>query len=147
VFEAKLVEETILPEAAQIEETVIPVEETVAPAAATVVVAETATTEEEVRAESRAMRRRSRTRRQAVTAEDEARFEESIQPEEAVQVERLLAVIQRYPAGVSIVDIGNGLGVDWRSLIATLQSLEEERKIERINTMYYPREKVGEGEL
>ncbi len=147
MFEAKLVEETILPEAAQIEETVIPVEETVAPAAATVVVAETATTEEEVRAESRAMRRRSRTRRQAVTAEDEARFEESIQPEEAVQVERLLAVIQRYPAGVSIVEIGNGLGVDWRSLIATLQSLEEERKIERINTMYYPREKAGEGEL
>ncbi len=147
MFEAKLVEETILPEAAQIEEAVIPVEETVAPAAATVVVAETATTEEEVRAESRAMRRRSRTRRQAVTAEDEARAEESIQPEEAVQVERLLAVIQRHPAGVSIVDIGNELGVDWRSLIATLQSLEEERKIERINTMYYPREKAGEGEL
>ena len=147
MFEAKLVEETILPEAAQIEEAVIPVEETVAPAAATVVVAETATTEEEVRAESRAMRRRSRTRRQAVTAEDEARAEESIQPEEAVQVERLLAVIQRHPAGVSIVDIGNELGVDWRSLIATLQPLEEERKIERINTMYYPREKAGEGEL
>lgn len=114
---------------------------------AKVVVEETATTEEEVRAESRAMRRRSRTRRQAVTAEDEARAEESIQPEEAVQVERLLAVIQRHPEGVSIVDIGNELGVDWRSLIATLQPLEEERKIERINTMYYAREKAGEGEL
>ena len=48
---------------------------------------------------------------------------------------------------MSIVAIGNELGVDWRSLTATLQALEEERKIERIKTMYYPREKAGEGEL
>jgi DNA-binding IclR family transcriptional regulator len=81
------------------------------------------------------------------TEEEEARGEEPIPHEEAVQVERLLAVIQRHPEGVSIVDIGNELGVDWRSLIATLQPLEEERKIERINTMYYPGEKAGEGEL
>ena len=108
---------------------------------------ETATTEEEVRAESRATRRRNRARRQAGIAEEEARAEESQQTEEAVRAERILAVIQRHSEGVSIVDIGNELGVDWRSLIATLQSLEEERKIERINTMYYPREKAGEGEL
>lgn len=108
---------------------------------------ETVTTEEEARAESRALRRRSRARRHAMTTEEEeARGEEPIPPEETVQAVRILAVTQRHTAGVSIVDIGNELGVDWRSLIATLQSLEEERKIERINTMYYPGEKAGEEE-
>lgn len=108
---------------------------------------EVVTPEEEAPAESRGMRRRSRARRHAMATEEEARGEEPIPPEEAVQAKRILAVIQQHAVGVSIVDIGNELGVDWRSLIATLQSLEEERKIERINMMYYPGEKAGEGEL
>jgi predicted transcriptional regulator len=82
-----------------------------------------------------------------MTAEEEARAEGSQQTEEGVQAARILAVIQRHPEGVSIVDIGNELGVDWRSLITALQPLVEERKIERINTVYYPGEKAGEEEL
>ncbi len=81
-----------------------------------------------------------------MTTEEEARNEEPIPPEEAVQAKRILAVIKRHTEGVSIVDIGNELGVDWRSLVVTLQCLEEERKIERINTMYYPGEKAEEEE-
>ncbi len=99
-----------------------------------VAIEDTVTAEEEARAESRAMRRRSRTRRQAMTTEEEARSEEPISPEEAVQAKRILAAIKRHTEGVSIVDIRNELGVDWRSLVATLQCFEEERKIERINT-------------
>lgn len=84
-----------------------------------------------------------------VTAEEEARSEASLPPEEAVQARKILAVILRHRVGITIVDIGNELGVDWRSLITTLQSLEAERKIERFDTMYlyyYPGEKAGEGE-
>lgn len=81
------------------------------------------------------------------TEEEEGRSEEPTPTEEATQAKRILAVIQQNPVGVSLVDIGNELGVDWRSLIVTLQTLEEERKIERINTMYYPGEKAREEEL
>ena len=81
-----------------------------------------------------------------MTTEEEVRAEEPLPAEEAVQAERILAIIQRHRVGVRIVDIGNELGVDWRSLITTLQSLEEERKIERINMMYYPGKKAGAGE-
>ena len=80
-----------------------------------------------------------------MTTEEEVR-EEFPPTEEAVSAKRILAVTKRHTEGVSIVDINNELGVDWRSLVVTLQFLEEERKIERINTMYYPGEKAEEEE-
>lgn len=82
-----------------------------------------------------------------VPTAEEAYGKEPISSEETAQTGRILSALQRHTAGVNIVDLGNELGVDWRSLIAPLQSLQEERKIERIYTMYYPEEKAGEGEL
>lgn len=60
------------------------------------------------------------------------------------QEELILDTIQRYPEGISIIAIGNELGVDWRSLTEAVQSLLRQRKIEGIETMYYPQEQARE---
>ena len=56
--------------------------------------------------------------------------------------ERVLEVITRHPEGIRLVDIGNDLGVDWRSLLGISRTIVEEDKVERIDNRYYPR---GEG--
>ena len=53
--------------------------------------------------------------------------------------ERVLEVIARHPEGIKLVDIGNELGVNWRSFIGTTKSLVDEGKVEKIDTVYYPR--------
>lgn len=74
-------------------------------------------------------------------------IEEAGQEEDGRQVERILAVIQHHPEGVSITEIGNELGVNWRSLIAILVSLVKKRRIEKIDTMYYLGELMEEEKL
>lgn len=73
--------------------------------------------------------------------------EEEVEAEEAAQKERIFAVVQRHPEGMRIVDIGNELGVDWRSLTRIVRSLVEEREIERIDNMYFPVEISREEEI
>jgi len=51
--------------------------------------------------------------------------------------EKILEVISRHPEGIKLVDIGNELGVDWRTLIGSVKSLVNEDKIEKIDTMYH----------
>ena len=80
-------------------------------------------------------------------AEEAVTAEEEVGAEEPAQKERVFFAIQRHPEGLSIVDIGNELGVDWRSLTGVVRFLVEERKIERIDSMYYPGEKTGEEEI
>jgi hypothetical protein len=53
--------------------------------------------------------------------------------------ERVLEVIARHPAGIRLVDIGNDLGVDWRSLLGISRTIIEEDKVERIDNLYYPK--------
>jgi len=53
--------------------------------------------------------------------------------------ERVLEVIARHPQGIRLVDIGNALGVDWRSLLGVSRTIVEEDKVERIDNLYYPR--------
>jgi hypothetical protein len=60
------------------------------------------------------------------------------------QEELILDTIQRHPEGVSIITVGNELGVDWRSLAEAAQSLFKHRKIEGIGIMYYPQEQTAE---
>ncbi len=52
---------------------------------------------------------------------------------------RVLEVIARRPQGIRLVDIGNELGVDWRSLLGVSRTIVEEDKVERIDNLYYPR--------
>lgn len=53
--------------------------------------------------------------------------------------ERVLEVIARHPHGIRLVDIGNDLGVDWRSLLGISRTIVEEDKVERIDNLYYPK--------
>jgi len=56
-------------------------------------------------------------------------------PEE--EKDKVLEVIGRHPDGVKLIDIGNELGVDWRTLIGPTKSLVDEAEVEKIDTMYY----------
>jgi hypothetical protein len=47
-------------------------------------------------------------------------------------------VIQAYPEGIGLVDLGNALGVNWRTLISAVASLLEEEKIGKVDSIYYP---------
>ena len=58
-------------------------------------------------------------------------------PEE--EKDKVLEVIARYPEGVKLIDIGNELGVDWRTLIGPTKSLVDEGEVVKIDTMYYPK--------
>lgn len=53
--------------------------------------------------------------------------------------EKILEVVTRHPEGIKLIDIGNELGVDWRTLIGPVKSLVDEDKVEKIDTMYYPK--------
>ena len=69
---------------------------------------------------------------ETVPEEIEVAAEAAPSPEEQV-----LKVIARYPEGIKLVDIGNELGVDWRSLIGVVKQLED--RIEKIDNLYYPK--------
>ena len=53
------------------------------------------------------------------------------------EAERVLAVIRAHPDGIRLVEIGNELGVDWRSLIAVVRVLMDEGEVEKIDNVYY----------
>ena len=79
---------------------------------------------------------------EAVPEEEETAPElatEEVEGEEAAPSpeEQVLKVIARYPEGIRLVDIGNELGVDWRSLIGVVKQLED--RIEKIDNLYYPK--------
>jgi hypothetical protein len=52
--------------------------------------------------------------------------------------ERVLGIVRGHVDGIRLVDIGNELGVDWRSLVGVAKSLLEEGTIEKIDCLYYP---------
>lgn len=58
--------------------------------------------------------------------------------------EQILRVLSGHPDGIRLVDIGNELGVDWRSLITLTKVLADEGKVQKIEHLYYP---VGQSPL
>ena len=52
--------------------------------------------------------------------------------------ERVLGIVRGHVDGIRLVDIGNELGVDWRSLVGVAKSLLVEGAIEKIDCLYYP---------
>ena len=46
---------------------------------------------------------------------------------------KILAVLKNHPDGINLRDIGNCLGVNWRSLIGAVGSLSYKGKIEKLN--------------
>jgi len=87
----------------------------------------------------------------AVVAEAKAPAPEAAAPEAAPPeaappkaarptAEKMLEVIDKYPeGGIRLVDIGNELGVDWRTLIGSVKSLVDGGQVEKIENVYYPK--------
>lgn len=51
---------------------------------------------------------------------------------------KILQAIQRHPEGVSIVEIGNELGVDFRRLLGSTDTLLASGQIDQVQELYYP---------
>lgn len=64
--------------------------------------------------------------------------------EEALSADedRILAIIRKNPDGIRLVNIGNELGVDWRSLLPFANSLVSKGIVERVEGTYYPKGRV-----
>jgi hypothetical protein len=61
-------------------------------------------------------------------------------PLAASEEQKVLKIVRENPEGISLVDIGNRMGVNWRSLIGVVQILLKKRKIHRIDGVYFPNE-------
>jgi hypothetical protein len=55
----------------------------------------------------------------------------------------VLRVIRQRPEGIHPVEIGNQLGVDWRSTIGPAQALVDEGSVEQIGSELYPAGEVS----
>lgn len=55
---------------------------------------------------------------------------------DAIKAE-ILAVLKKHPEGMKLRDLGNFLGVNWRSLVGLVGSLLRQGKIERLNGVYF----------
>ena len=51
---------------------------------------------------------------------------------------RLLRAIQRHPEGVSILEIGNEIGVDFRRLLGSADMLLASGQIDQVHELFYP---------
>lgn len=52
--------------------------------------------------------------------------------------QKLLQTIRTHPEGLTMPEIGNEMGVDWRSLVNVAHRLVEDGTIERIEELIYP---------
>jgi len=56
----------------------------------------------------------------------------------SVTEQDLVRVIERHPDGVSLTEIGNQLGTDWRGLVNWSRRLVADGKAERLDELFYP---------
>jgi predicted transcriptional regulator len=54
------------------------------------------------------------------------------------RTEEVLEIIAQHSDGIKMVDIGNELGVDWRTLINDIIFLVDNEQIDKIGNLYYP---------
>ena len=64
----------------------------------------------------------------------------TVEGDEALSVTEhdLVTVIEQHPEGVSLPEIGNELGTDWRSLANWSRRLVIEGKAEKLDELFYP---------
>jgi len=87
---------------------------------------------------------KGRKRARAVVKEAEKEPEIKEKPEAKggpPNAEKVMEAIVSHPEGIRLIDIGNEVGVDWRTLIGPTKSLVDENRVEKIENMYYPKEK------
>jgi hypothetical protein len=51
--------------------------------------------------------------------------------------EKVLAIVREHPGGIRLVNIGNQMGVNWRSLVVVVGRLLNKREIGRIDGVYF----------
>jgi len=71
--------------------------------------------------------------------------EAPVQKPKGTDAQSIEEIISRHPDGIRLVDMGNELGVNWRGLIGPTKSLVDQDRVEKIDNVYYPKEK-GEPE-
>jgi len=60
-------------------------------------------------------------------------------PEVEELAARALEVINAHEEGIALVDLGRELGLDWRQLIAPINYLLREGRVEKRGRLYFPR--------
>ena len=69
----------------------------------------------------------------------EERIPEELSPRGGMALEkRILKIIQENPDGIRLVDIGNQIGMNWRSLVKVVKLIEDKQAIERLTNFCYP---------
>lgn len=58
-------------------------------------------------------------------------------PNEGSQKDEVLEVMGKRPEGMTLVEIGNEMGVNWRGLIEVMGLLLEEASIWKLEDVYY----------
>ena len=56
--------------------------------------------------------------------------------EEAIKA-KILAALKKHPKGMKLRELGNFLGVNWRTLVGPVSSLLRKGVIERLNDFYF----------
>jgi predicted transcriptional regulator of viral defense system len=50
--------------------------------------------------------------------------------------EKVLGILREYPQGIKLVNVGNQMGVNWRTLVGIIQTLLKKGEVYRINGVY-----------
>ena len=138
------VEELPAEETAPVAEEEVPPTEVAAPEVEELPVEETAPAEEEEALPSRAT---SPVVEVALPVEDEAiPVEEEVSEEETASAEgdreelqnQMLSLINSHADGLKLVDLGEELGVPWRSLVLLARNLVESGQVTKVDVFYYP---------
>ena len=93
--------------------------------------------------------RRSATRNDAVAyrnveptipACEDQKWDFSLEGDAALPVTKndMIRVIEKHPEGVSLTEIGNELGADWRGLVNWSHRLVLDGKVEKFDDLFYP---------
>jgi hypothetical protein len=57
--------------------------------------------------------------------------------DEEAMVAPVLAALKKHPDGMTLRDLGNFLGVNWRSLVGVVSDLLRKGNVERLDSLYF----------
>jgi hypothetical protein len=55
----------------------------------------------------------------------------------------ILRVIRRHPEGITALDVGNALGIDWRRVVVIAPTLVDAGQVDQVGQVFYPVSKVS----
>ena len=74
---------------------------------------------------------------------EDRKWDFSLEGDTALSVTKqdIVRVVEQHPEGVSLMQIGNELGTDWRGLVNWSRRLVIDGKVERLDELFYPTRK------